>query len=110
VAADTDKVTRAIPASTRLKTGRVWFPAGADWLDEWCDELAAFPSGTNDDQVDTLSYAARVVAAHWLRQEPGEAVDARRAAGRADGGPIAAAYEAATGAAPNGMDYMSLSY
>jgi len=110
VAADHDKVTRAIPATSRMKTGRVWFPAGASWLDEWCDELAAFPSGTNDDQVDTLSYAARVVSAHWLPQEPAEAEAARRSGGRADDGAIAAAFAAATGAQPNGTDFMSMQY
>ncbi|MGI5171886.1 phage terminase large subunit [Spirillospora sp. CA-253888] len=108
VAADTDKVTRAIPASNRCKTGRAWFPAAASWLDDWCDELAAFPSGTNDDQVDTFSYAARVVAAHWLPQGAGQAVDGRRP--RADEGVIGAAYSAATGAHPNGTDYMNLNY
>lgn len=109
VTADTDKVTRALPASTRIKSHRVWFPAAADWLDEWTDELAAFPSGTHDDQVDTLSYAARVVAAHWLRQESAETVDARRA-GVPDEGAIGQAYSAATGGHPNGTDYMSLNY
>lgn len=109
VTADTDKVTRALPASTRIKSHRVWFPAAADWLDEWTDELAAFPSGTHDDQVDTLSYAARVVAAHWLRQESADSVDARRA-GVPDEGAIGQAYSAATGGHPNGTDYMSLTY
>jgi predicted phage terminase large subunit-like protein len=74
--ADTDKVTRAIPAAGRLHAGRVWFPAvtsgcpcgncpGGVWLDEWCDELASFPNGNHDDQVDTFSYAARVITAEW---------------------------------------------
>lgn len=67
--ADTDKITRALPATTRVKGHRAWFPAAADWLDEWTDELASFPSGTHDDQVDTFSYAARVAAAHWLPAE-----------------------------------------
>lgn len=65
VTPDKDKVTRALPATHRIKQHRVWFPARADWLDEWCDELAAFPSGQWDDQVDVLAYAARVVSAHW---------------------------------------------
>ena len=60
VTADTDKVTRAIPAAARVHSGRVWFPAAAEWLDTWTSELAEFPSGSHDDQVDTLSYAARV--------------------------------------------------
>jgi predicted phage terminase large subunit-like protein len=75
--ADTDKVTRAVPAAGRVHAGRVWFPAETSgcecgvcpvgvWLDEWCDELAAFPqAGSHDDQVDVLSYAARVVTHEW---------------------------------------------
>lgn len=70
VTADTDKITRAIPATGRVHAGKVWFPGQASWLDEWCDELAAFPKGAHDDQVDTLSYAARIVAAHWTPAQP----------------------------------------
>jgi predicted phage terminase large subunit-like protein len=70
VVADTDKVTRAIPAAGRVHAGRVWFPAEASWLDEWTDELASFPNGTHDDQVDTLSYAARVQSAEWTPPRP----------------------------------------
>lgn len=77
VVADTDKVTRAVPAAGRVHAGRVWFPAetsgcpcgncpGGVWLDEWCDELASFPAGAHDDQVDTLSYAARIATADWV--------------------------------------------
>lgn len=105
VNADSDKVTRALPATTRVKAGRVWFPSHADWLDTWCDELAAFPTGTHDDQVDTLSYAARVVAAHWLPQEPAlpEPPPAR-----ADP-VISTAYAAATGVDGGGeLDLMNI--
>jgi phage terminase large subunit-like protein len=74
--ADTDKVTRAIPAAGRIHSGRVWFPAETSgcecgscvdgvWLDEFCDELAIFPQGSNDDQVDVTSYAARVQSHEW---------------------------------------------
>lgn len=63
--ADTDKVTRALPATQRLKSHTVLFPAAADWLDEWLDELAEFPTGAHDDQVDSFAYAARIVSAHW---------------------------------------------
>lgn len=65
VSPDTDKITRAIPATHRVAAHTVWFPADAIWLDEWCDELAGFPTWANDDQVDTLSYAVRVSAANW---------------------------------------------
>lgn len=69
VTPDKDKVTRALPAVNRVRAHRVWLPAGADWLGDWIAELAEFPSGAHDDRVDTLSYAARVMAAHWLEPE-----------------------------------------
>lgn len=58
--ADTDKLSRALPASAWASGGRIWLPAGAWWLSEWVDEAAGFPNGAHDDQVDTLSYAVRV--------------------------------------------------
>ncbi|MEV4287363.1 phage terminase large subunit [Nonomuraea bangladeshensis] len=107
--AETDKVTRAIPATNRVRAGRVWFPAGADWLDVWCDELASFPSAAHDDQVDTLSYAARVVSAHWLPSETAMQVDARRASVAPADDVIGEAYAAATGGGA-GLDLMSINY
>ena len=77
--ADTDKVTRAIPAAARLHAGKVWWPAhgiyrdatGLDWVEsEWEPELLAFDKGSHDDQVDTFSYAARVASAHWTPPPP----------------------------------------
>jgi predicted phage terminase large subunit-like protein len=56
--ADRDKWARSEIASILLNNGRVFFPKGAPWLDEWEDELLSFPYGTHDDQVDTFSYAA----------------------------------------------------
>ena len=80
--ADTDKFTRALAAADLVQQHQAWFPADADWLDEWCDELAAFPTATHDDQVDVFAYAARVTATHWVRPESAAEVDARRAAAR----------------------------
>lgn len=106
--ADTDKITRAIPATNRVRQGRVWFPAHVDWLDEWCDELASFPSAAHDDQVDTLSYAARVVSAHWLPMETADQARARRASPPLDD-VIGQAYAAATGGSA-GLDLMNINY
>lgn len=45
-------------ASARLSAGTVYFLAGASWIDDLEAELLAFPTGTNDDQVDVVAYAA----------------------------------------------------
>lgn len=114
--ADTDKVTRAIPAAGRIHSGKVWFPAvtsgcpcgeckDGDWLDEWCDELAIFPEGTHDDQVDTLAYAARVAVAEWTPAptpaRPGFSPHERA---------VAAAHDSATGDGRRDLDIMNLPY
>lgn len=112
VIADKDKVTRAIPAAGRLHAGRVWFPAETSgcpcgdcdrgvWLEEWCDELAAFDKGTHDDQVDVFSYAARVATADWAR--PRNA--GRPAVPAVD--MVAAAHRAATGNGHRELDIMN---
>lgn len=92
---DRDKVTRAIPATNRVRAGRVWFPAEdvAGWLGDWIAELAEFPSGEFDDRVDCLAYAARVMAAEWL--EPEGRPTPRTEFLAPD--PTAKAYESATG-------------
>ena len=53
-----DKFTRAIPMGARYEAHKVFHRMGAEWLDTFENELAAFPMGTHDDQVDTASYAA----------------------------------------------------
>jgi len=117
VTADVDKVTRAVPAAGRVHAGRVWFPAvtsGCEcgecvegvWLDEWCDELAIFPQGTHDDQVDTLSYAARVAVAEWTPAP----VPARPGRSHHEIA-VSAALHSATGNGTHGdLDIMSVPY
>lgn len=92
VSPDTDKVTRAIPATQRVASHTVFFPADAEWLDIWTDELASFPSGAHDDMTDTFAYAARIASAHWTPPPK----DPHRPAGntRTDAD---LAYEASTG-------------
>jgi len=98
--ADTDKFTRALPAADLTRQHRVWWPATADWLDEWCDELAGFPNATHDDQVDVFAYAARVAIANWL---PAESDAAREAAVAGASGQTQAIYEAYHAATGNGV-------
>lgn len=56
-----DKVTRAMDAVARYEAREVFHPRTAPWLDDFEAELKAFPSGANDDQVDTIAYAAIVL-------------------------------------------------
>ncbi|CAN5388386.1 phage terminase large subunit [soil metagenome] len=64
--ADTDKLTRALPAAARVDQRKLFIPAGAPWATDYLDELAAFPAGAHDDMVDVTAYAARLVAAHYV--------------------------------------------
>jgi predicted phage terminase large subunit-like protein len=105
VVADTDKVTRAIPAAGRVHAGKVWFPADVSWREEWENELAIFPSGTHDDQVDTLSYAARILVSEWTQPRPPE----RHRVNSTDLA-IAAAHSSATGNGSHEVDFMRLEY
>lgn len=78
-----DKISRAITAGSLLDGGRIFFPSGADWLDEFERELLAFPNGKHDDQVDVLAHAAREVAigpwsaAHNEREPEDTSLEAR---------------------------------
>lgn len=55
-----DKSTRAAPVASQVNVGNVSV-VKARWNAPFIDELAAFPSGTKDDQVDALSRAFSMV-------------------------------------------------
>ena len=57
--ADTDKVTRALPAAARMEAGCVYLLSTLPDLADIEDELLSFPKGSHDDVVDTLSYAVQ---------------------------------------------------
>jgi len=52
---DTDKITRMSAQSSRIQAGQVHLPQREAWLEEFRAELAQFPHGKHDDQVDSLS-------------------------------------------------------
>lgn len=96
--AETDKLTRALPATARADAGRLWLPARDTptlTVDDVVDELTQFPNAVHDDYVDVVSYAARVSAAHWV---PAQSQPSRRTPERNQRTePVGQAYEAATG-------------
>ncbi|MDB5849807.1 MAG: Large terminase subunit, partial [Rhodoferax sp.] len=52
-----DKVTRAAPMAAQANVGNLSVVGGNDWCHKLIDELASFPGGSKDDQVDALSRA-----------------------------------------------------
>jgi predicted phage terminase large subunit-like protein len=65
-----DKATRADAAASQANIGRIGL-LRAPWNAAFLDELAAFPRGVHDDQVDALSLAFSKLATsslnEWLR-------------------------------------------
>ena len=68
---DSNKVARVNAITPILEAGRVFLPEGAPWLFDYIEELAAFPNGSHDDQVDSTSQALA-----YLRgpEEPQESI------------------------------------
>ena len=52
----TDKISRANAIAPIMESGMVWAPR-TEWGDEMIEECAAFPNGSNDDQVDSMTMA-----------------------------------------------------
>ena len=69
----TDKITRLSAASALIEGGRVRIPGRAPWLDNFMAELLAFPEGTHDDMVDSLSQFI-----DWLTNRSRNCVGTRR--------------------------------
>lgn len=68
------KPSRAQDVTPWFGAGRVLLPEGAPWLADWINEHATFPTGSNDDQVDTTSSAVkllvRAVGVEGQREQP----------------------------------------
>lgn len=108
--ADTDKVTRAIPATVRAENGRLWLPTVSHMNDigVWVDELVSFPNAAHDDCVDVVAYAARVVATEWLSQGDRESITKSQPNGQSKRDDITNAFESQMGTHPNGTNYGKL--
>ena len=53
------KESRAQDVTPWCGTGRVLLPKGAPWVADWIEEHAKFPTGKNDDQVDSTVMAIK---------------------------------------------------
>ncbi len=56
VRVDRDKVTRALAWAAHAEAGKLALVRGG-WIGDFVEELAAFPHGTHDDQIDAVSVA-----------------------------------------------------
>ncbi|MDP3675581.1 MAG: phage terminase large subunit [Novosphingobium sp.] len=50
-----DKAERLLAQTGQIEEGRVWLPATLEGLDTFLSELRAFPNGSYDDQIDSLT-------------------------------------------------------
>ena len=57
VKVDTDKIARAQAVTPLIEAGKVYLPESAPWLAEFINEMASFPTGVNDDSVDSTTQA-----------------------------------------------------
>jgi len=58
-----DKVSRAHDGAPFMESGNVLLPETAPWLSDLLSEIASFPSGAHDDQIDPMLDAIRDVQA-----------------------------------------------
>ena len=54
---DCDKAMRMNKHTARIEAGAVLLPDRAQWLEDFRNEILAFPAGRHDDQVDAFSQA-----------------------------------------------------
>lgn len=107
--ADTDKVTRAIPATVRAENGRLWLPTISRMPDvgTWVDEMVSFPNAAHDDCVDVTAYAAKVIATEWLSQPDKQSATRSQGNGQSRDD-ITKAFQAQTGVPSSETDYGKL--
>jgi predicted phage terminase large subunit-like protein len=56
-----DKISRAYDAAPFIESGNVCLPQDAPWLSDFLAEIASFPSGVHDDQIDPMFDAIGLV-------------------------------------------------
>jgi predicted phage terminase large subunit-like protein len=66
ISVDRDKIARAHAVTSLIEGGRVYVPEWAQWIDDYLAEMAAFPKGAHDDDVDSTTQAL-----NYLRDNAG---------------------------------------
>jgi predicted phage terminase large subunit-like protein len=79
------KVVRAEGQTRVIAGGGVVIPSDAEWIDEFLHELAVFPMGRHDDQVDALSQGLQYI--RELIHDPNPIAFAKEELAKARGGP-----------------------
>lgn len=51
------KIVRARAVTPEIESGNVYLPQNAVWLQDFIEEVASFPNGMHDDQVDGMTQA-----------------------------------------------------
>ena len=67
---DRDKIVRLEAQTPVIEAGHVLLPEQAPWLDDFRDEMLAFPYGRYDDQVDSVSQFLAWAARHQAVSSP----------------------------------------
>lgn len=62
VPVNADKLTRALSWLNLAEEGKLFLVRGP-WIDEFVDEIARFPRGRHDDQIDAVSVAVQMLTA-----------------------------------------------
>jgi len=57
-----DKELRARIIQGMMAHGKVFWPEGALWVDDYMNELLRFPSGVKDDRVDAAAWIGKMIA------------------------------------------------
>jgi predicted phage terminase large subunit-like protein len=57
-----DKELRARVIQGLMSHGKVYWPEGALWVDDYMNEMLRFPTGVKDDRVDAAAWVGRMVA------------------------------------------------
>jgi predicted phage terminase large subunit-like protein len=65
-----DKELRARSIQGLMEHGKVLWPEGALWVDDFINELLRFPTGVKDDRVDAVAWIGKMIAGRKYIGDP----------------------------------------